>query len=682
MMPDHKQTNQLIRESSPYLLQHAHNPVEWHPWNEKVLSKARSLDKMLLISIGYSACHWCHVMERESFTDPGVAAIMNKHFVCIKVDREERPDVDQVYMNAIQLITGSGGWPLNCFALPDGRPFFGGTYFRKEQWVQLLENIAFLYENRRKELEDQAGSVAEGIRNVSLIKPPATGMQFGTAGLESLISRFGKQFDRQEGGFAHAPKFPMPVNLDFLLDYHYFTKQEDIHDFLKLTLNKMAFGGIYDQVGGGFARYSTDSQWKVPHFEKMLYDNAQMISLYSKAFLAFGDKMYREVVEDSAAFILHGMASPEGGFYSSLDADSEGHEGRFYTWTAREMDLVLGKQSELIRKYYHVILKGTWEHGQNILFRTQTAENFARSQGLQPSSFKTILKPAKAKLLKARNKRPRPGLDNKILTSWNGLMIKGLSEAFLATGNKVYSDAASTNASFLMENVLEKDGRLYHCFNNGKAFINGFLEDYAFFAEGLLALYQVAFREEYLQKALLLADYAVKHFYNEKNGFFFTVSSVDPPLFTRQTEIYDTVMPSSNSTMARVLHILGQVFEKEEYTRIADRMTDAVIEKAIQYPGAFANWASVLLGRIWPGFTVAVAGPDCIEKAAAMMKRHRPLVFYCGSVLPSEIPVLQNRFAGEETVIYVCSGSECKLPTGSVDEALTQIAERYRLTPE
>ncbi len=429
-MTDHKFSNALIHESSPYLLQHAHNPVEWHPWSESTLAKARSHGKMLLISIGYSACHWCHVMERESFEDEEVAGIMNKHFICIKVDREERPDVDQVYMNAVQLITGSGGWPLNCFALPDGRPFFGGTYFRKNQWVQLLENIAMLYKSRRHDLEEQADSLTKGVKSGDIIK---AGTETGTVSksdLESAVSRMEKQFDYQEGGLGGAPKFPMPVVQLFLLRYFYFARDENISAFIRLTLQKMAYGGIYDQIGGGFARYSTDVHWKVPHFEKMLYDNAQLVTLYAEAWQVFGDNLFKEVVEDTLKFVMRELTSPDNAFYSSIDADSEGMEGKFYTWGIAEINQILGNQAELIRKYYHIGGKGLWESRQNILLRTQSLEEFAKDQGLQPSAFKTILKPARTKLLKARMNRIRPGLDNKILTSWNALMMKGFIDAY------------------------------------------------------------------------------------------------------------------------------------------------------------------------------------------------------------------------------------------------------------
>ncbi len=672
-MPGMKNTNDLIHESSPYLLQHANNPVEWHAWNDKTLLKARTLDKMLLISIGYSACHWCHVMENESFENEEVAKIMNRSFICVKVDREERPDVDQVYMNAVQLITGSGGWPLNCFALPDGRPFFGGTYFRKQQWMQLLENIELLYKNRRQELEDQAGSLTDGVKAAEVIRGKGDKGIVVQDDLKSAAATIEKQFDLKEGGLGGAPKFPMPVTLDFLLHYWHFSNEENIRGYIRLTLRKMAFGGIYDQAGGGFARYSTDAHWKVPHFEKMLYDNAQLISLYSKAWLAFRDNLYKETVEDTLQFIKRELTSPEGGFWSALDADSEGEEGKFYTWDATEISQLLGSQADLIKKYYHIGGKGLWEKGKNILLHTLSPEEFAKDQGLQPSAFKTILKPARGKLLKARSNRVRPGLDNKILTSWNALMMKGYVDAYRAFGREEYLECARKNAKFIIENMMEDDGKLAHSFNRGKNKINGFLEDYAMLADSLLELYSVSFEEEYLRKALLLAEYAILHFHNPENGLFFVTSDLDTPLVARKQEVYDNVIPSSNSVMAKVLHILGLVFEREDLATISDRMVEAVKEQAVKYSSSFANWNSVMVAKAWPYYTVVIAGPECREKANLLQKHYLPSVIICGSEKSSELPVFKDRFVEGETMIYVCTGQECKLPTSSVEEAVKTV---------
>ncbi|NTV83101.1 MAG: thioredoxin domain-containing protein [Bacteroidales bacterium] len=677
-MPAPKYTNPLIHETSPYLLQHAHNPVDWHAWNESTLAKARSYGKMLLISIGYSSCHWCHVMEKESFEDEEVAKIMNKHFICIKVDREERPDVDQVYMNAVQLITGSGGWPLNCFALPDGRPFFGGTYFRRSQWMQLMENISLLFINQRKDLEEQAESLTNGVKAGEVVKWNGDKGPVNKDDLILAATLLGKQFDLKEGGLGGAPKFPMPATLAFLLRHSSISGNTHGRDFVKLTLRKMAFGGIYDQIGGGFARYSTDAQWKVPHFEKMLYDNAQLVSLYAEAYQAYGDHLYKETADETIQFVFRELTSPDGGFYSSLDADSEGEEGKYYTWGTAEMNQILGNHADLVKKYYQIGGKGFWETGQNILLRTQSPEEFAKAQGFQPSAFKTILKPARAKLLKARSKRIRPGLDNKILTSWNGLMLKGLADAYRIFGKQEYLDAAMCNAQFMMGKVMGSDGRLFHSYNQDKAAINGFLEDYCFLAEGLLSLYQVTFDENYLQTARKLVDYAIEHFLDRDSGLLFVTSSLDPPLIARKHEIYDNVIPSSNSSMAGTLQLLGLVFEKEDYLEMSTRMISGMKDHVKKYPSAFANWASVMLKLAHPFYTVVVTGPEYLEKIVAMSKIYNPQVFFCGSKTGSGLPIFKDRLVEGETMIYVCTGRECKLPTSSVEEALkcfSQIAD-------
>jgi len=435
-------------------------------------------------------------------------------------------------------------------------------------------------------------------------------------------------------------------------------------------LRKMAYGGINDQLGGGFARYSTDTQWKVPHFEKMLYDNAQLVALYTEAWQAFRDGLYKEIVENTLLFILRELTSPEGGFYSSLDADSEDIEGRYYTWGAAEFNRVLGSQADLIRKYYHIGGKGFWESGQNILLRTHSSEEFAREQGLQPSAFKAILKPARARLLKARSKRIRPAMDNKILASWNGLMLKSFTTAWLAFGKQEYLDTAKKNAAFLINNMMAEDGKLIHSWNPGKKQINGFLEDYCFLAEGLLELYQATFDGSYLAKALALAEYALVHFYKPENGLFFVTSDLDPSLIARKQEIYDNVIPSANSSMARVLFLLGLIYEKDDFTDISNRMLTVMKEQTVNFPTSHANWASIMINQIQPYYTIAITGEDCIEKATAIRKHYHPSLFFCGSERQSDLPVLKDRLVEGETMIYVCTGKECKLPTSSVEEAL------------
>jgi uncharacterized protein len=663
-------TNKLINESSPYLLQHAHNPVDWHPWNDETLRKAESLDRMMLISIGYSACHWCHVMEKESFTDEKVAEIMNRYFICIKVDREERPDVDQVYMTAVQLITGGGGWPLNCFALPDGRPFFGGTYFRREQWVQLMENVQLLFSTRRNDLTEQAESLTQGVMAHDVVTLTETTVSLKKDDILLLVSNLKGRLDFEDGGMAGAPKFPMPAVLSFLQKDHFYSKDNDTRDFLNNTLQKMAFGGIYDQVGGGFARYSTDAHWKVPHFEKMLYDNAQLVPVYCRSYQSSQEADHAEVVRDTLAFVLRELTHPSGGFFSSLDADSEGSEGKYYTWSMGEFRLALESHADLLVRYYNLGGKGLWESGRNILLRTRPVEEFAQGAGLQPSQFRAILRTARTRLLKVRAKRVRPSLDDKILTSWNALMLKGFAHAYDLFGKNEYQAAAINNAHFLLSEMMQPDGRLHHTWKNGKAYVNGFLEDYCFLIEALLELFQVTFEREYLDKALLLTGYAIKHFYDPKTGLFYVTSSLDAPLIARKKEVYDNVIPSSNSVMAGVLHKLGLAFEREEYLDISSRMLMIIKDKAIQHPAAFANWAAVMMDQVYPFYTVAVAGPDALKTAREIKKQRHPSLLFCGSETESDLPILKDRFVSGKTMIYLCSGSECKLPTDSAEQVM------------
>lgn len=674
-MPPRRHTNKLIHESSPYLLQHAHNPVDWHPWNAETLAKARSVDKMLLVSIGYSACHWCHVMEKESFMDEKVAEIMNRHYLCVKVDREERPDVDQVYMTAVQLITGSGGWPLNCFALPDGRPFFGGTYFRKDQWIQLLENIHLLFQTRKEDLIKQAGDLTRGIAAHDMIVSSLSESSIKKDDILRAKARLKDRLDSEHGGLAGAPKFPMPSVLNFLLQEHYFSRDGQTEAFLRTTLRKMAFGGICDQVGGGFARYSTDALWKVPHFEKMLYDNALLVQVYCKSFRTWKDPVDKEVIIDTLDFVRREMTLPDGGFCSSLDADSEGEEGRFYTWTQGEFRQILGGHADLLARYYQVGEKALWESGRNILQRSGAVEEFVQGTGLQPSQFRAMLKTARARLLKARNKRPRPALDDKTLTSWNAMMIKGFLDAYNLLGRREYLDTALKNAHFLMNSVTESDGRLSHAWKNGKASVNGFLEDYSFLADALLELYQATFDRKYLDLALRLATYAIEHFYDRESGLFFVTSSLDPPLIARKYEIYDNVIPSSNAVMAEVLHRLGLAFDREDLMSISLQMLMNLRDKALLHPAAFSHWLTGMTGQVYPFFTVAVLGPDALKIAHEIRKTGYPCIFFCGSDKEEDLPALKDRFAEGKTMIFVCTGRECKLPTESPEAAINHLKE-------
>jgi hypothetical protein len=562
-MPKH--TNHLINETSPYLLQHAHNPVDWHAWNDETLAKAKIEDKMMLVSIGYSACHWCHVMEHETFENEEIAKVMNENFICVKVDREERPDVDAIYMNAIQLIHGHGGWPLNCFTLPDGKPFYGGTYFQPEQWKGLLENLAKLFALQRDDLEKQAEQVTNGIKADLKIKTPLDFEPFDSNTIKLAYQNLEKLLDPTNGGFKGAPKFPLPNSLTFLLRYYHHSKNPDLGSYLKLSLDKMAAGGIYDQLGGGFSRYSVDDKWHVPHFEKMLYDNAQLISLYAEAYLFWKDENYLKVAEETARFILDELTSPEGLFYSALDADSEGEEGKFYVWTKQEFIGVLGDKAKLLGKYFGIDKEAWWEGEKNVLVKTDASETFAKQNNLDPGEFDDMLQKTKTELLHERNNRVRPGLDDKSLTSWNALMIKAFVDLYNASGNKCYLDTAINATDFIIKNLYNNKGGLYHSYKNGIAKIDAFLEDYAFLIEAVIELYQATFDENWLKKADDLMARVFTNFFDEADGFFWFTNKHSQDLFARKKEIHDSVMPSSNSSLAISLFKLGTLLNKQSY---------------------------------------------------------------------------------------------------------------------
>ena len=667
-------TNRLINESSPYLLQHAHNPVDWHAWGDEALDKAAREDKLILVSIGYSACHWCHVMERESFEDEGIAAIMNERFVCIKVDREERPDVDQVYMNAVQLLSGHGGWPLNCFTLPDGRPVYGGTYYRPGQWKEVLGSLADLWKNDRLKVLKYAEQLTEGVRGSERIEVSTEGgAPFSMDEAEAMVDAWKPLFDRSEGGMNRAPKFPLPSNWRFLLRYGSAAKDKAVADQVRLTLDKMAYGGIYDHLGGGFARYSTDGLWKAPHFEKMLYDNAQLLELYAEAYQHTGDPLYRQVVEETAAFVERELTSPEGVFYSALDADSEGEEGRFYVWTKEELEKILGDRFPLFRDAYSVNSAGYWEEGNYILLRRQSDAELAQAAGLPAEEWKSRIDGMRRELLAIREKRVRPGLDDKSLTAWNAMMSKGLLAAYAALGERKYLDAARRNLEFLLGRARKEDGSFYRTYKAGKFAISAFLEDYAFAAEAFLALYQATFEEKWIAAARSTADYAIAHFRDPVSGLFFFTSDLDKPLVARKMEIMDNVIPSSNSMLARTLFHLSSYYGVEEYRAMAEIMLTQIRGQLPSYGSGFSHWAMLLLDLALPFHEVVVLGPEAGGFAQSLRRWYLPDAVLAGGPGPGALPLLEGRFQAGRTMVYVCRDRACNLPVESVAEALVQL---------
>jgi len=663
--------NSLINSTSPYLLQHAYNPVHWFPWGEEALGKAIAEDKMILVSIGYSACHWCHVMEHESFEDFEVAEIMNQFFVCIKVDREERPDIDQVYMAAVQLMTSRGGWPLNCFTLPDGRPVYGGTYFPKQQWKNILLNLADTYKKDRTRFEEYAEKLTDGIKKFENVIPEDLISNFEMEDIKSAVQNWSEFFDTVEGGPNRAPKFPLPNNYLFLLSYYFVSKDETLRSHILLTLKKMAYGGIYDQVGGGFARYSVDAVWKVPHFEKMLYDNAQLISLYSEAYKLFRDPLYKEVVYQTLDFIKRELTGSEGNFFSALDADSEGVEGKFYTWTREELVELSGSDQAVISDYFNVNESGYWEDGQYILLRNDDDYLIAGRHKISEDQLQSIITNFKNKLLDVRTTRVRPGLDDKTLTSWNALMICGYLDAFDAFKEESFYNAAITNAKFILSQMDNRDGGLNHNYKNGKSNINGYLEDYAFFIQALIRLYQCTFDVEWLDKAKELTEYAIKNFGDDATGLFYFTSVNDAPLIARKMELQDNVIPASNSQMAINLYKLGIYFEINEWQDRSRKMVSSMKKLSESYGSAYGNWLQLGLQLSLPSREVVICGENALPLRSHISDQYFfPGTLLAGCTQQENIPLTKSRLVKGKSLIYVCIDNTCQLPVTTADGAL------------
>ncbi|MDQ1354283.1 MAG: uncharacterized protein QG657_4592 [Acidobacteriota bacterium] len=677
-------TNHLINESSPYLLMHAHNPVDWYPWGSEALEKAKEENKLLIISIGYAACHWCHVMEKESFADEETAQIMNKYFIAIKVDREERPDIDQVYMTASHLLTGGGGWPLNAVALPDGRPFFAGTYFPKKQWILLLEQIQRIYRDNPQQIEAQAESLSQGVRSTGEISINLTDISLDPAVLDQIFENWQGSIDYQWGGEKRAPKFPLPVGYQYLLTYFHLTQKARALEAVTITLDKMAMGGIYDQIGGGFARYSTDTFWKVPHFEKMLYDNAQLVSLYSHAYQATENPLYKAVVYETLDFVERELTSPEipggagggRGFYSSLDADSEGEEGKFYLWTKSEIQRVLAGDAPLVIDYYNVTDQGNWENGQNILHRLETDEAFTETRKISRQQLEEHIRSAKQKLLAVRSHRVRPALDDKILTAWNALMLTGYVDAYRAFGDERFLKQALKNAGFITGNMMSPDGRLYRNYKNGKCTINAFLDDYAFTIAAFISLYRATFAGQWLSLARDLTRYTLDHFYDKTGGMFYYTSDQDPGLIARKMEISDNVIPSSNSRMALNLYLLGEYFSAEDYTLKARQMLNNIKPALVSGGSYYANWDLLMAYFVFPPFEVAVVGDDWEQKRKELERRFLPQMILMGGAEEGHLPFLKGKLQKGKTLIYICRDKRCMLPVVEVEEALKQMERK------
>ena len=678
-MGSSKASNALIHETSPYLLQHAYNPVNWKAWNSETLALAKKENKLLVISVGYSACHWCHVMEEESFENDSIAKIMNANFISIKVDREERPDVDKVYMNAVQLMTGSGGWPLNCIALPDGRPIFGGTYFTKEQWSKVLISISKLYKEEPQKAIAFAENLTKGIQESQLITLNKKTPNFEEKDIVEAVDVWKTQIDTLYGGFKGAPKFPMPNSLDFLLRYGYQFKDTKVAAYLNNTLTKIAYGGIYDPIAGGFSRYAVDEKWHIPHFEKMLYDNAQLVSIYAKAYIVNKNDLYKEVVIASLNFIKEELTAENGAFYSSLDADSknklgEKEEGAFYEWTEAELQLILGSDFELFKDFYNINSYGFWEKEKYVLIRNSSKTAFAAKHKLSLFALNDKINTWKKTLKTARNKRSKPNLDDKVLTSWNALMIQGYVDAYRAFGNLEYLEMALKNANFIIEKQRRKDGGLNRNFKNGLSTINAYSEDYATIIQAYISLYEVTLDEKWLTTSTELMEYLFTNFFNEKNGMFHFTSKEDENLIARKYEVIDGVIPASNSLIANSLFKLGHYYSNNKYLKTAEQMLNNIKEDVKISPGNYSNWLHLMTNFTKPFYEVVVAGNEALEVNKSLIKNYSPNILIAGtSEDNNSLPLLSYKFNEDETFIYVCVNGTCKKPEVNLEKALLNI---------
>jgi len=674
--------NRLIRESSPYLLQHAHNPVDWYAWGEEALQKAKKDDKPILISIGYSACHWCHVMERESFEDIETAGIMNANFVNIKIDREERPDLDHIYMDAVQVMTGSGGWPLNVFLTPQGKPFYGGTYFppkrsyNRPSWKEVLKSINMAFLEKRQEIETQSEGLtshliesnAFGLRTKSQLE---SGNIFNKENLQLAYENIMKAADTQDGGFGKAPKFPQTFTIQFLLRHYYFTKEKEALEQACMSLDKMIRGGIYDQVGGGFARYATDDEWLVPHFEKMLYDNALLVTVISEAYQLTGQDRYRSTIIQTMEFLMREMLSDEGGFYAAQDADSEGEEGKYYVWTKEEIDKILQGDTHLFCKYYNVLPAGNWE-GKNILHVEISEEDFAQMENADVADIKKRLSACRKKLLEHRDQRIPPLLDDKILLGWNALMITACCKAYAALGIDEFKQLAITNIDFLWKK-LRGTGiyHFHHTYKNGTAIIPAFLDDYACLVAALIQLQEITGNSEYLQKARELTGWVIENFTEEDTGYFFFTHKEQKDIIIRKKELYDGAVPSGNAVMALNLLYLSVLFDNNEWKKIALSNCEMISGAVVNYPVSFGVWATMLQTVTYDINEVVITGQKTQNIVKTFLSKFIPnRVFQSATDKNNEFPLLKDKPVTQTPLIFLCREYTCQNPVTEVDELI------------
>ncbi|RZJ63593.1 MAG: thioredoxin domain-containing protein [Flavobacterium sp.] len=669
--------NELHLETSPYLLQHANNPIYWKAWNEKSLAEARKTNKLIIISIGYSACHWCHVMEHESFEDNDVADVMNSNFISIKVDREERPDVDAIYMKAVQLMTGQGGWPMNAVLLPDGRPVWGGTYFRKNQWIESLQQLQDVYATNPEKVIEYAEKLMEGVTAMGTI---ALGNDLeipSTDRLKPIVEKWSKSFDHEFGGYTRAPKFMMPVNYIFLQRYGFQTKSQELLDYVDLTLTKMAYGGLFDTVDGGFSRYSVDMKWHVPHFEKMLYDNGQLMTLYAEGYKRTKNPLYKEVIEKTHRFIQKELTLDNGAFYSALDADSTNSEGKleegaFYSWRKEQLQQLLGDDFELFARVFSINEFGYWENQQYVLIQKDSIEEIAVASGISAAALHDKKAEWEKLLYEVREKRYKPRLDDKTLTSWNALMLKGYADCYKALGDTNYLNAATKNAKFITDTMWHSDGYLWRTYKQGAVKIKGFLEDYATTADAFITLYEATLDETWLTYAKQLTDYCLENFYDEQQQFFRFTEINGDELVAAHYETEDNVIPASNSIIANVLYKLSVIYSNAYYQKISLQMLSHIIPN-LDYPSAFANWLNLWMNLAADNRELAITGPNAKEAMNVINSHYLPHVIIAGSSRSSDLPLLDNRFVKDNLLFYVCKNQACNLPVSNAEDALKDL---------
>lgn len=677
-------TNQLINETSPYLLQHAHNPVNWYPWGEEALAKARAEDKPILVSIGYAACHWCHVMERESFEEVATAEIMNEYFINIKIDREERPDLDHIYMDAVQAMTGSGGWPLNVFLTPDTKPFYGGTYFppqrayNRASWKEILEAVHKGYRERREEILSQAENLTAHLLSANAFgvqQPGAAGALFTQEQLQNIAANLLANADTEWGGFGKAPKFPQTFSIQYLLRHYHFTKDEASLKQALLSLDKMIEGGIYDQLGGGFARYSTDNEWLAPHFEKMLYDNSLLINVLAEAWQITHLPQYARAIRETLAFIEREMLDKEGGFYSALDADSEGVEGKFYVWSLEEVNRILGEDAALFAACYDVSEKGNWEH-TNILRITRPFEVIAAEKGMTMEVLETKLAQCRTILLQERSTRIRPQLDDKILLGWNALMITAHAKAYAALGEEAYLERARSSMAFLETRLAGKAGNWFHTYKNGQARIPAFLDDYAYLIQAYIHLQEMTGMGEYLLKARDLTEWVIAHFEEPDTGFFFYTHQQQQDVIVRKKEVYDGAVPSGNAMMAQNLFYLSIVFDRPAWAERSEGLAVALGNAITKHPGSFGVWAMLVQLMTAGMLEIAITGQQANTFLRPVLERFIPNKILQTEETNSDIfPLLAGKGRGmdAETAFYLCKNYACQAPFFTIDALLAKV---------